>query len=427
MSRRIDILTLFPEMFDNVLGSSILRRAAEPVPNPANPDDIRPPVVSYHLTNIRDHTDDKHQKVDQPPFGGGPGMVIQCQPVFDAVHAAQAADPRPARRILMTPQGKPLNQELAQELAQEPRLLIIAGHYEGIDQRVIDELAPVDEISIGDYVLSGGELPAMVLIDTIVRLLPGALGHEDSAEQDSFTGTHARLLEGPCYTRPRSWRDREVPEVLLSGDHAKIEAWRAERALQRTRDVRPDLLSPTGTEKKDAGNPVCVIVRGAHQTDRQWAENHAKTIENGRFLPHFGQKWHENIVEMAVTDYLSSQIGLATLISLYLAEEPGLRGLLAIEPLILAPEADFQPVRDALIRQCVAIADQAGAAAVLMASIDPPAADFQLAHTVDLSAKPIEDQYLWIKPLRPNKLERLKGPIDWPHPQCHPNLLAPAS
>ena len=171
---RIDVLSLFPEMFQPVLGSSILKRAAEA------------DLVSYHLTDIRQYTADKHGKVDDRPFGGGPGMVMACQPLWDAVMAVEAMDRRPAKRILLTPQGKLLTQKLAEELATQPRLLIIAGRYEGIDERVIEKLQPT-EISIGDYVLSGGELPAMVLIDTIVRLLPGVLGDEDSADCDSFS------------------------------------------------------------------------------------------------------------------------------------------------------------------------------------------------------------------------------------------------
>ncbi|MBI1369015.1 MAG: tRNA (guanosine(37)-N1)-methyltransferase TrmD [Planctomycetes bacterium] len=229
---RIDVLTLFPEMFEPVLGTSILKRAAEAK------------IVSYHLTDIRAHTQNKHGKVDDRPYGGGPGMVMACQPVYDAVRATEAQDPAPARRILMTPQGMPLRQALAEELAREPRLLIIAGHYEGVDERVIDELDPMP-LSIGDYVLSGGELPAMVLIDTVVRLIPGVLGHEDSAHHDSFSGGADRLLEGPQYTRPPEWTGRKVPDVLLSGDHAAIEAWRKQQAVKRTTERRPDLLDET--------------------------------------------------------------------------------------------------------------------------------------------------------------------------------------
>jgi tRNA (guanine37-N1)-methyltransferase len=239
---RIDVLTLFPDMFAGVLGSSILKRAAEPISHPADPSNVRPPVVSYHVTNIRDYTDNKHQKVDQTSCGGGPGMVMQCQPVWDAVQAVEAQDEHPATRILLTPQGEPLTQLIVEELAGLPRILMIAGHYEGIDERVIEKLAPIREISVGDYVLSGGELPAMTLIDAVVRLLPGALGHQDSAHHDSFSPGAKRLLDHPHYTRPRTWEGMEVPEVLLSGDHAKIEAWRVEEARKRTAERRPDLL-----------------------------------------------------------------------------------------------------------------------------------------------------------------------------------------
>ena len=227
---RIDVLTLFPEMFGPVLGSSILKRAAEAA------------KVSYHLTDIRPYTTNKHGKVDDRPYGGGPGMVMACQPVWDAVNAVEAQDPgTPATRVLMTPQGKPLTQPLVEELARQPRLLIIAGHYEGLDERVIEQLSPL-EVSIGDYVLSGGELPAMVLIDAVVRLLPGVLGHEDSAHHDSFSPGAQRILDHPHYTRPPEWAGRKVPEILLSGDHAAIEKWRKQQALERTQQRRPDLL-----------------------------------------------------------------------------------------------------------------------------------------------------------------------------------------
>jgi len=242
---RIDVLTLFPEMFEGVLGSSILKRAAEHVPDPSdrqNESKFRPPVVEYHLTDIRDYTQNKHGKVDRPPFGGGPGMVMQCQPVWDAVMAVEAQDERPATRLLTTPQGEPFHQRVADELATHDRLLIIAGHYEGIDQRVIDRLAPLREISIGDFVLSGGELPAMVMIDAIVRLLPGALGDATSIEHESFAAGAGGLLDFPHYTKPRTWMGMEVPPVLLGGNHGAIERWRSDEALSRTRQRRPDLL-----------------------------------------------------------------------------------------------------------------------------------------------------------------------------------------
>ena len=233
---RIDVLTLFPEMFGPVLGSSILKRAAEA------------DLVSYHLTNFRDYTLDKHGKVDERPYGGGPGMVMTPQPLWDAVQAVEGMDEHPAERILMCPTGEPLSQRLAEELAEKPRLLVIAGRYEGLDQRVIDRLAP-RRISIGDYVLSGGELGAMVLIDSVVRLIPGALGDDQSAVRDSFSPGSDRLLDHPHYTRPPEWNGESVPEVLLSGNHAAIEKWRREKALELTRISRPDLLEeqePTG-------------------------------------------------------------------------------------------------------------------------------------------------------------------------------------
>ena len=238
---RIDVLTLFPQMFEPVLGSSILKRAADPNLETLDPNATEP-LVSYHLTDIRDFAGNKHQKVDRPPYGGGPGMVMQCQPIWDAVHAVEAADPIPATRIVMTPQGEKLDQPLVEELADNQRLMIIAGHYEGIDERVIEALDPIRQISIGDYVLSGGELPAMVLIDAVVRLIPGVLGDDESANQDSFSAGNERLLDCPHYTRPPQWQGVDVPEVLLSGDHAAIEAWRREQSRSRTLKRRPDLL-----------------------------------------------------------------------------------------------------------------------------------------------------------------------------------------
>jgi len=231
---RIDILTLFPEVFEPVLGASITGRARTAG------------LVEWHPTDIRDFADNKHKKVDDRPFGGGPGMVMMCQPLWDCVQHVEARDPRTATRILMTPQGEPLTQRIVEELAALPRILIIAGHYEGIDERVIERLAP-REISVGDFVLSGGEIPAMALIDAVVRLLPGALGHEGSAASDSFSpaGPHGvRLLDCPHYTRPRVWEGMEAPDILLSGDHPKVDAWRLRQQIDRTRQRRPDLLPP---------------------------------------------------------------------------------------------------------------------------------------------------------------------------------------
>ena len=225
MALRIDILTLFPEMFSPVLGTSIPKRAAEKG------------LVSYHLTNIRDFATDAHKSVDDRPFGGGPGMVMLCQTLFDAVEATERQDPRPTTRILLSPQGRLLDQELVQELSEKERLLLIAGHYEGFDERIVQGLAPM-EVSIGDYVLSGGELAAMVVIDAVVRLLPGAIGHEQGAEDETFADG---LIEFPQYTRPREYRGMAVPDVLLSGNHAAIARWRLEQRKLRTQQRRPDL------------------------------------------------------------------------------------------------------------------------------------------------------------------------------------------
>lgn len=231
---RIDILSLFPGLFEPVLSESITGRAR------------KAGLVEWHAHDIRRFASNKHSKVDDRPFGGGPGMVMMCQPLWDCVASVEAQDPRPTVRVLMTPQGQPLTQRIVEELAKKPRLLMIAGHYEGIDERVIDKLAPM-EISVGDYVLSGGEIPAMVLVDAVVRLLPGALGHEDSAVEDSFSELVTpsgvrRLLDCPHYTRPREWDGVEVPEILVSGDHEKVARWRLDQKLARTKARRPDLM-----------------------------------------------------------------------------------------------------------------------------------------------------------------------------------------
>ncbi|HEY1629192.1 MAG TPA: tRNA (guanosine(37)-N1)-methyltransferase TrmD [Tepidisphaeraceae bacterium] len=234
MPLRIDILTLFPEMFAPVLGTSIPKRAAEKG------------LVNYHLTNIRDFATDAHQSVDDKPFGGGPGMVMMCQTLFDAVETVEKQDNRAATRVLLTPQGKLFDQKMAEDLAKKDRLLFIAGHYEGFDERITAGLSPL-ELSVGDYVLSGGELPAMIVIDAIVRLLPGALGAEDGAADESFADG---LLEYPQYTRPREFRGMSVPEILLSGNHAAIAKWRAEQRKLRTQQRRPDLWQAFEMKKK---------------------------------------------------------------------------------------------------------------------------------------------------------------------------------
>jgi tRNA (guanine37-N1)-methyltransferase len=223
---RIDILTLFPEMFDSPLNYSILKRAQDAA------------IVKIALTNIRDFAPDKYKKVDDKPYGGGPGMVMMPGPVFDAVEHVHKLAPEKPRIILLTPQGQPFTQTKAQELSEENRLMLISGRYEGFDERIRIGLA-AEQISIGDYVLSGGELAAMVVIDAVVRLLAGALGDEESSKDESFS---QNLLEYPQYTRPEDFRGMKVPEILLSGDHAKIAEWRRQQAFERTRKNRPDLL-----------------------------------------------------------------------------------------------------------------------------------------------------------------------------------------
>jgi tRNA (guanine37-N1)-methyltransferase len=236
MALRIDILTLFPEMFADVLGTSIPKRAAEKG------------LVEYHFTNIRDFATDAHKSVDGKPFGGGPGMVMMCSTIFDAVEHAENQDPRPATRILLTPQGRLFDQKLAQDFAARERLLLIAGRYEGFDERIVEGLKPV-EVSIGDYVLSGGELPAMSIIDAVVRLLPGALGAETGATDETFADG---LLEYPQYTQPRDFRGMKVPDVLLSGNHAAIAKWRQEQREKRTAERRPDLWEAYRSRQKQS-------------------------------------------------------------------------------------------------------------------------------------------------------------------------------
>ncbi|MCM8814119.1 MAG: tRNA (guanosine(37)-N1)-methyltransferase TrmD [Candidatus Omnitrophica bacterium] len=218
---QIDVLTLFPEMFNGVLGESILKRAQEKK------------LVRIKVRDLRDWTHDKRRTVDDKPFGGGPGMVIKPEPIFEACDGLRK---KKTQVLLVTPQGRPWTQPLAQELARQKRLLLICGRYEGFDERV-RSLADM-EISIGDYVLTGGEIPAMVIIDSVVRLVPGVLGEKDSLAFESFS---AHLLEYPHYTRPRRYRGMEVPEVLLSGDHDKIMQWRRQQARQRTMERRRDL------------------------------------------------------------------------------------------------------------------------------------------------------------------------------------------
>ncbi len=223
---RIDVLTLFPEMFESPLSHSILRRAREKE------------IVEIALSNIRDYAEDKsYHKVDDKPYGGGPGMVMMCQPVLSCFDHVKKQVPGKWKTIILTPQGRRFDQAKAVELSREKRLIMIAGRYEGFDERIHQAL-DAEEISIGDYCLSGGELAAMVIIDSVVRLLPGALGDDTSSQEESFSDG---LLEYPQYTRPEDFRGMKVPEILLSGDHGKIAKWRKETAIERTRHKRPDL------------------------------------------------------------------------------------------------------------------------------------------------------------------------------------------
>ena len=223
---KIEIVTLFPEICRAPLSESIMKRAQEKG------------ILELHTRNLRDWTTDKHHVVDDAPFGGGQGMVMKPEPIFAAVEELKSrVENLKSKIILMSPAGRRLDQELAKQLSQEPHLIIICGHYEGVDHRVIEHLIDL-EISIGDYVLTNGAIAAVVLVDAIVRLLPGALGHEQSAADDSFSDG---LLEAPQYTRPAEFRGWKVPEVLLSGNHAEIARWRKEQAVNRTRQNRPDL------------------------------------------------------------------------------------------------------------------------------------------------------------------------------------------
>jgi tRNA (guanine37-N1)-methyltransferase len=232
---RFDVLTLFPEMFGGPLQASLLGRA------------IDAGVVQVHIHNIRDYAEDRHQVVDDYTYGGGPGMLMKAEPLVKAVEGVAALDSPEGRVILLTPQGRLLIHDVAVELAREPRLILVCGHYEGVDERVREHLVD-DEISIGDYVLSGGELPALVVIEAVARRLPGVLGSDTSLAEDS----HAQgLLEYPQYTRPAEFRGWTVPEVLLSGHHAQIAEWRRRQSILRTARRRPDLLARAALSEEE--------------------------------------------------------------------------------------------------------------------------------------------------------------------------------
>jgi tRNA (guanine37-N1)-methyltransferase len=224
---RIDVLTLFPAIFDGYLGQSLLKKA------------IDAKLVDVQLHDIRRWSKDKHHKVDDRPFGGGPGMILQVEPVVECVEAVQQ-QAAAGRLIVLSPRGRTLNQQIVEQLAAQPRLLLLCGRYEGFDERVFDLLQP-DEISLGDYILNGGETAAMVVIDAVIRLIPGVLGDDASSTHDSFSAGN-RLLEFPQYSRPREYRGHTVPDVLLSGNHEQIARWRREQSYHSTRQRRADLL-----------------------------------------------------------------------------------------------------------------------------------------------------------------------------------------
>ena len=240
---RFHVLTLFPEMILNGMSESIIGR------------EIKNEYISLNVVNIRDYSDNKHMKVDDYPYGGGAGMVMQAPPVVAAYESIVEnmnldVTKKKPRVVYMTPQGSVFNQDMAQDFAKEEDLILLCGHYEGIDERAL-EMIVTDHVSIGDYVLTGGELPAMVVMDCVSRLVPNVLNNDESAVFESF---YDGLLEHPQYTRPVEFRGKRVPEVLLSGNHKKIEEWRKEKSLERTRQRRPDLLEKKEKEKKENGN-----------------------------------------------------------------------------------------------------------------------------------------------------------------------------
>ncbi len=225
---RFDVMTLFPELVSSVLGESIIGRAQ------------KAGIVEIHAHNIRDYSKDKHRKVDDTPFGGGVGMVMACQPIYDCFQSIKSKidEEKKTRVIYMSPKGRLFNHDAAKELSGYDNIVFLCGHYEGVDQRIIDEIVD-EEISIGDYVLTGGEIPACIVIDAVSRLLPGVLASSECYEGESVA---SGLLEYPQYTKPRVFHEREVPDVLLSGDHKKIESWRLSESLKLTKERRPELL-----------------------------------------------------------------------------------------------------------------------------------------------------------------------------------------
>jgi len=233
----IHIFTTFPTLFESPFSESIIKRA------------IDKEIIDIQIHNLRDYTNDRHKKTDDYPYGGGPGMIMKPEPIFAAIESLKSHNhsSKKAPVILLSPQGRQFNQSIASELAIESELILICGHYEGVDERVKEHLA-TDEISIGDYILTGGELAAMILVDAVSRLIPGVLGSNNSASQDSFTQD---LLEYPQYTRPAVFRGWQIPEIIKSGNHQKIQAWRRQQSILRTLENRPDLLSNAKLEEED--------------------------------------------------------------------------------------------------------------------------------------------------------------------------------
>ena len=235
---RFDVLTLFPGLLTSYLGQSLLKLA------------IDRGLVSIHTHDFRDFAIGNHRQVDDKPFGGGPGMLLMCEPIVNSVRDVQQLDSNPGRLIMMTPSGRRLDQSLVEELATEDRLLLMCGRYEGFDQRISATLKPL-EVSVGDFICNGGEVPAMLLIDAVIRLIPGVLGDETSSKYDSFSAD--QLLEYPQYTRPREYNGMTVPDVLLSGNHQAIAEWRKEQSLKRTAERRADLLSEKSQQDPSKG------------------------------------------------------------------------------------------------------------------------------------------------------------------------------
>ena len=247
---KIDILSLFPEMFEGFLNTSIIKRA------------IDKEVVDIKIYNFREFTQDKHKHVDDYPYGGGAGMVMQPEPIYLAYEDVTQNMEKKPRVVYVTPQGSVFNQSMAEEFSKEEDLIFLCGHYEGVDERILEEIV-TDYVSIGDYVLTGGELPAMVMIDAVSRLVPGVLNNEESAEFESF---HDNLLEHPQYTRPVEFRGRKVPDVLLSGHHGNIDKWRREQSLKRTLERRPDLIETAILSKEDE-KYLKKLKKGLHESE----------------------------------------------------------------------------------------------------------------------------------------------------------------